>query len=138
MSVTSPAGSATVSGTITVTANASDNVGVAGVQFLLDGVNLGAEDTTAPYFVSWNTATASNGTHTLTARARDAAGNLTTSTAVTVTVSNQAPAGGLVAAYGFNEGTGTTTADGTGNGHTGTHFRRDLDRRRPVRQRAVV
>ena len=49
VSVTSPAGGATVSGTITVTANASDNVGVAGVQFLLDGANLGAEDTTAPY-----------------------------------------------------------------------------------------
>ena len=45
MSVTSPADGATVSGTITVTANASDNVGVAGVQFLLDGANLGAEDT---------------------------------------------------------------------------------------------
>ena len=33
----------------TVTANAADNVGVAGVQFKLDGANLGAEDTTAPY-----------------------------------------------------------------------------------------
>ena len=38
------------------------------MQFL-DGVNLGAEDTTAPYSVSWNTLTATNGTYTLTARA---------------------------------------------------------------------
>ena len=59
----------------TLTANASDNVGVAGVQFLLDGANLGAEDTTAPIRFSWNTATATRGIHTLTARARDAAGN---------------------------------------------------------------
>ena len=138
VSVTSPAGGATVSGTVTVTANASDNVGVAGVQFLLDGANLGAEDTTAPYSVSWNTATAANGTHTLTARARDAAGNLTTSAAVTVTVSNQAPAGGLVAAYGFNEGTGTTAADASGQRQRRHHFRGRLDHRRPVRQRPVV
>jgi hypothetical protein len=120
VSVTSPAGGSTVSGTVSVAAGASDNVGVAGVQFLLDGANLGAEDTTAPYSVSWNTATAANGAHTLTARARDAAGNVTTSSAVTVTVSNQAPTGGLVAAYGFNEGSGTTAADGSGGGHAGT------------------
>jgi hypothetical protein len=119
VSVTAPTNGATVSGTVTVTASASDNVGVAGVQFLLDGVNLGAEDTASPYSVSWDTAAASNGTHTLTARARDAAGNATTSAAVTVTVNNTA-ATGLVAAYAFNEGTGTSTADSSGNGLTGT------------------
>src|SRR5438046_131151 len=73
VSISSPANGATVSGTIPVTANASDNVGVAGVQFLLDGAALGAEDTAAPFGVSWNTATASRGSHTLTAIARDAA-----------------------------------------------------------------
>jgi len=102
-----------------VSASASDNVGVAGVQFLLDGANLGAEVTTAPYTVSWNTATATNGTHSISARARDAAGNQTTSAAVSVTVSNTAPAG-LVAGLGFNEGAGTSSADLTGNGHTAT------------------
>src|SRR5205823_2333534 len=100
VAVTAPANGASVSGVVTVSASASDNVGVAGVQFLLDGANLGAEDTAAPYAVSWSTTTVSNGTHTLTARARDAAGNQTTSSAVTVIVSNQA-ATGLVAAYGF-------------------------------------
>ena len=70
-----PGRGATVGGTVSVAANAADNVGVVGVQFLLDGATLGAEDTTAPYSVSWNTATVSNGSHTLTARARDAAGN---------------------------------------------------------------
>jgi|GEM_PF-1015829 len=90
VSISSPISGSTVSGTITVSANASDNVGVTGVQFLLDGANLGAEDTTSPYSISWNTVTATNGSHTLSARARDTAGNQITSAAVTVTVSNLA------------------------------------------------
>ncbi|PYS94722.1 MAG: hypothetical protein DMF50_11690 [Acidobacteria bacterium] len=87
VSITSPASGATVSGTATVNASASDNVGVAGVQFLLDGAALGAEDTTAPYSVAWDTTGAGNGS------ARDAAGNRTTSAPVTVTVSNAPPPG---------------------------------------------
>ena len=87
VSLTAPAGGATISGTTTVSASASDNVGVAGVQFKLDGANLGAEDTTAPYSVSWSTTTATAGVHTLAAVARDAAGNKTTAVSVTVTVS---------------------------------------------------
>src|SRR5205809_7379213 len=88
VSITSPVSGATVGGTTSVTASASDNVGVVGVQFLLDGANLGAEDTATPYSMSWNTTTASNGSHTLSAVARDAAGNRTTSAPVTVTVAN--------------------------------------------------
>jgi hypothetical protein len=92
VSITSPASGAPVSGTTSVTASASDNVGVVGVQFRLDGFNLGAEDTTAPYSVSWNTTSASNGSHTLTAVARDAAGNVSpVSAPVTVTVNNAPP-----------------------------------------------
>ena len=119
VSISAPSAGSTVNGTVSVSANAADNIGVVGVQFLLDGVNLGAEDTAAPYTVSWNTASASNGTHSLTARARDAAGNQTTSGAVSVTVSNAAPAG-LLAGLGFNEGTGTTSTDLSANGHTAT------------------
>jgi hypothetical protein len=88
VSISGPANGSSVTGTISVTANVSDNVGVTGVQFLLDGVNLGAEDVASPYAVSWNTIPVANGTHTLTARARDAAGNSSTSTGVTVTVNN--------------------------------------------------
>jgi Big-like domain-containing protein len=92
VSITSPANGATVRGTVSVSANASDNVGVVGVQFLLDnGVNGSAEATTAPYSISWDTATAGDGSHTITAIARDAAGNQTTSAPVTVTVANNAP-----------------------------------------------
>jgi hypothetical protein len=91
VSITSPSGGSTVSGTITVSASASDDVGVAGVQFLLDESALGSEDTTSPYAVAWDTTTASDGSHTLAAVARDAAGNRTTSAGVTVTVSNAPP-----------------------------------------------
>src|SRR5258706_211726 len=99
VSLTAPANGATVSSTIPVTASAADNVGVSGVQFLLDGANLGLEDTAAPYAVSWPTTTAANGVHTLTARARDAAGNTTTSAAVTVTGSDDTtpPTGSVTA-----------------------------------------
>jgi hypothetical protein len=88
VSVTSPANGATVSGTSsTVSASASDNVGIAGVQFRLDGANLGSEDTSSPFSTTWNTTNAANGTHTLSAVARDWAGNQRTSS-ITVTVSN--------------------------------------------------
>ena len=88
ISITAPANGATVSGTtVTVSANAGDNIGVAGVQFKLDGANLGNEDTGSPYSVTWNSTTASNASHSLTAVARDAAGN-TASSAISVTVAN--------------------------------------------------
>ncbi len=109
VSLTAPAAGATLSGTTAVSATAGDDIAVAGVQFTLDGANLGAEDTGSPYSVSWNTTTATNGTHTLRAVARDAAGNTTTSAPVSVTVSNTGtpPPAGLVAAYGFEETSGT-------------------------------
>jgi len=120
VSITAPTASATVSGTTTITATASDNVGVSGVQFKLDGTNLGVEDTTAPYTLSWDTTAASNASHSLTATARDAAGNQTTSTAVSVTVDNTAPPTGLIGYWNFNEGSGTTANDSSGNSNIGT------------------
>jgi hypothetical protein len=120
VSLTAPAAGATVSGTVAVNATATDAGGVAGVQFRLDGQALGAEDTSSPYAVAWDTTAASNGSHTLTAVARDAAGNTATATAVTVTVQNAAPTGGLVAAYGFEETSGTAITDSSGRGNAGT------------------
>lgn len=119
VSMVSPATGATVTGTVNVSASASDNIGVAGVQFLLDGVALGAEVTSAPFTVAWNSVGTTNGAHTLSARARDAAGNTTAASGVSVNVSNSGPAG-LSAAFGFNEGSGTSSADLSGNGHTAT------------------
>jgi chitodextrinase len=92
VSITSPSNNQNVSGSWTVTASANDDVGVAGVQFLLDGANLGQESATAPYSTTWNTQTTSDGAHVLTAVARDGAGHTTTSSAVTVTVKNASTA----------------------------------------------
>ncbi|HVQ90242.1 MAG TPA: LamG-like jellyroll fold domain-containing protein [Mycobacteriales bacterium] len=119
VAVIAPAAGATVAGTVAVTAGASDDVAVAGVQLFRDGVALGAEITAAPYTASWNTNLVGNGSHTLTAQARDTSGNLRTSGSVTVTVANAGPAG-LIAAYGFNEGTGSTVTDASGGGNNGT------------------
>ncbi len=73
---------------VDLVASAADNVGVAGVQFRIDGIAVGAEDTTAPYSVRWDIATSTAGGHTVTAVARDAAGNRTTSAPIAVTVSD--------------------------------------------------
>ena len=75
-----------VAGTVLVEATATDNLGVASVQFKLDGVDLGAADVAAPYTVSWDTTTVADGPHTITAEARDAANNVGTASVV-VTVS---------------------------------------------------
>ena len=88
VTVTTPGSGATVSGAITISAYASDNIGVAGVQFRIDGANFGTEVSTPPFAVAWNTAIVPDGLHTLTAVARDSAGNRTTSAAVSITVNN--------------------------------------------------
>jgi hypothetical protein len=88
VAITSPSPGATVSGTITVMADASDNVGVVGVRFYYDGINFGGEATTPPYTATAYTNQVPNGSYTLTAIARDAASNTAASTPVTVTVSN--------------------------------------------------
>ncbi|QWP75696.1 PHB depolymerase family esterase [Lysobacter sp. K5869] len=84
--LTAPADGAAVSGTVTLTAEASDDVGVERVEFLLDGAVLGS-DASAPYSLQWNSANASDGAHRLQARAFDLAGNTGSSAAVTIQVS---------------------------------------------------
>lgn len=91
--ITAPVNGATVSGTVAITANASDDIGLDHVEFLLDGALLGS-DATAPYAYSWNSATASNGAHALQARAIDLAGNSGSSAAVNVTVTGGTGGGG--------------------------------------------
>jgi hypothetical protein len=88
VALTSPAVGATVSGSVILTASATDNVAIASVQFFVDGVAVGAAIVEGPYEVSWSTLGVDNGSHTVTAVARDAAGNQTTSQSVVVTVAN--------------------------------------------------
>jgi glucose/arabinose dehydrogenase len=102
VSITAPANNAQVSDIVMVTADASDNVGVAGVQFLVDGVATGLEDTIAPYGLSWDTRTVANGAHTLTARARDTSGNTALSAPVTVNVANANHFQNEILATGFD------------------------------------
>ncbi len=120
VSLTAPTVGTSVSGTVTVSANASDDVAVASVQFLLDGAPLLAEDTSAPYSISWSTLATSNGVHQLAARARDTGGNLTTTANTSITVANSSLTG-AVALYAFEETGGVTTVtDGSGNANTGS------------------
>ena len=95
------------SGTITLSATASDNVGVSKVEFHVDGVLKGT-DTVAPYAMTLNSATLANGAHTLTAKAYDAAGNVGTSGAANFSISNGTGTGTggtqLLANPGFESG----------------------------------
>jgi hypothetical protein len=105
--VTYPTSGAKVRGTVSVTGTAFDAQGVANVQFKLDGANLGAADTTPPYSTSWNSATASDGSHTITAVATDTGNQTTTSSGVTFTVDNTAPVTTITSA---NPGSTTQTS----------------------------
>jgi hypothetical protein len=102
--ITAPANGATVSGTINVTASASDNVGVTRVEIYIDSA-LKATLTSSPYTYSWNTAAVANGAHTIVSKAYDAAGNVGTSATATVTVANSTGSQQLLGNPGFENGT---------------------------------
>lgn len=101
VALTAPSPNAQVSDITAVTATAADNVAVVGVQFLVDGTSVGTEDAEAPYALQWDTRTVNNGAHTLTARARDGAGNIRMSAPVTVNVANTSGFHNDVLATGF-------------------------------------
>jgi subtilisin family serine protease len=126
-SITSPANGATVSGTVTVSASASDAGGVTRVEVYADGGLVGS-DTTAPYQVAWNTASVANGNHALQTRAYDAAGNVGSSALVSVTVSNASGGGQLLVNGGFEGSASPWVLSGSaawstgGNQHSGTGY----------------
>jgi hypothetical protein len=120
--VTAPAAGATVTGVLAVTANAGDPSGVSQVQFKVDGANIGPADTSAPYSTQWGSINVANGSHTLTAVARDSLGNASTSAGVTVNVNNQdgAPVNALPPKKTpQNPGGGGETGGGSGGGGGG-------------------
>ena len=88
--VTAPANNAVLAGQVTVQATASDNVGVAGVQFQIDGKSVGNEIGAAPYGMTFNSWMYTNGSHTIGAVGRDWAGNKGVGS-ITVTISNSGP-----------------------------------------------
>lgn len=92
VAITSPTAGSTVKGMVSVAATASAEAGLERVEFYMDGLRIEPADTTAPYSVSWNTLDpalpAYDGSHTLTAKAYDNGGQVTTSAGVAVTVGN--------------------------------------------------
>jgi peptidoglycan/xylan/chitin deacetylase (PgdA/CDA1 family) len=137
VSVSAPTAGSTVSGVAVGLAASTTGVGVLGVQFRVDGVNVGVEDTTVPYGVSWDSTTVSNGSHQVLAVARTA-GTPVTSVPVSVTVSNVAPpSGGLVPNPSLETASGSAPASWLSNywgslnasfsypssgGHSGSRF----------------
>jgi hypothetical protein len=122
-SITAPAAGATVSGTTTITATASDNVGVTKVEIYVDAA-LKTSCTASPCNFAWNTTAETNASHTLSSKAYDAAGNVGSSAGVTVTVSNVAPSCAiteqLLGNPGFESGVTTwTQTPGVIDGSTG-------------------
>ncbi|MGB2714071.1 MAG: Ig-like domain-containing protein, partial [Vicinamibacterales bacterium] len=123
-SITSPSNGATVSGPTSVTATASDNVGVTRVELWVDGA-LALTDTSSPYTFSWNTTTVSNGSHSLQSRAYDAAGLTGSSSTVLVTVSNgpgpdtQAPTTAITSPTAGATVSGTTSVTATASDNVG-------------------
>ena len=96
-SITSPSGGASVSGSVTISVSASDNVGITKVELLVDGSVAGTM-TSSPYVLLWDTTKSPNGTHTLQTKAYDAAGNVGLSTTVSANVNNPISSANLVVA----------------------------------------
>src|SRR5262249_16221376 len=103
-SVTAPANGATVSGTVAVSATASDNVGVTQMQLLIDGRVVGRNTNGTSICVNFGTTNFTNGPHTIVSKASDAAGNVGASATVTVTVSNSSTTTELIGNGGFENG----------------------------------
>jgi phosphatidylinositol-3-phosphatase len=105
VSVTAPAAGASVSGTVTLAASASDDVGVTRVVWAVDGTPV-ASDTTSPWQAPWNSSTLANGTHSIVATASDAAGNVGRSSSVSFSIRNSsgssgAPCSGAASPTGY-------------------------------------
>ena len=118
--LTAPANGSIVSGTaVTLSANASDNVAVDHVDFLVNGSVVGT-DASSPYSMTWDSTTVQDGSATITARAVDTSSNVATSAGVGVTVQNGG-GGGTLFADGFESGTfGAWTLTKTGADGTAT------------------
>lgn len=90
VSLTAPQNSMVVSGSTTVSATATDDVGVSRVEFYRNGELIYAGNS-APFSFNWNTASVANGVHTLVAKAYDAAGHAAQTSDISVLVNNVAP-----------------------------------------------
>jgi hypothetical protein len=86
--VISPVSNTSVSGTVDVNCNSSDNRGVKKVELFINGVSTGMDDSSEPYNFQWNTFHYNNGFNVLTVRSFDINGNMGISDPVRVKVEN--------------------------------------------------
>lgn len=90
VAISAPAPQATVSGTVPVSVDATDDVGVVRVAYYVDGVRRHV-DFAPPFEYSWETAADADGPHALQVRAYDACDNWRYSSFLPVTVDNAGP-----------------------------------------------
>ncbi|MBV9145036.1 MAG: hypothetical protein JO065_03915 [Acidobacteria bacterium] len=98
VSINSPQPNSVVAGVINLTATASAGAGIAGVSYEVDNNQIGIEQGTAPYTVTWDTTGVPNGIHNITVNARDALGNTATSTSSFQVSNGSMPSGGFLGA----------------------------------------
>lgn len=134
VAISSPINNSSVSGNSTIAASATNTIGV---QFKVDNLDLGTEDTLAPYSLNWDTTTVANGSHTITAVARNASG-VTATNSISVNVQNiitppvttdnlitnpsaETANGSSPASWSYGSwGTNSPTYTYENNGHTGS------------------
>jgi hypothetical protein len=108
VSITSPP-AGQVSGQVTLSASASDTTGIGSVQFTVDGNPVGPKLTSAPYTYTWDSASMSNGSHTIGATAVNVAGISGSATPVTVQSANAGLLSPVIDRQVSVEGNGTQT-----------------------------
>lgn len=108
VSITSPISGATVSGQVSISVNATDNVGVSSVTLSVDNNATSVSSINAPFTLTWNSGSVANGSHSLKVTAKDAAGNAGVSSAITVNVNNVSTIDGTAPTVNF-----TSPADGS-------------------------
>jgi hypothetical protein len=113
VSIVTPENGSTVSGTATITATASDNIGVVRVELFKDGALFGT-DTSSPFSWSWPTTADIDGLHSLVAKAYDAAGNVGNSAGISVNVSNAAVSDTVAPAIAITSPANETKIKGNG------------------------
>ena len=120
VAITAP-GTGTVKGIVAVNVSATDNIGVTKVELYAKGV-LVATDLTPAYSFSWDTSKLADGAASLVAKAYDSAGNIASSTSLSVTIANTATVEIVLdnAALGVQDATGGKTYVGTWCASSGT------------------
>lgn len=120
VALTAPTDGAVVRGDLSLAASASDNVGVAAVQFKqASGTLIGSEDNSEPYGIAWDTTAVADGDYSLVAVARDNAGNYATSTAVNVEIDNTAPTAGTITLISVSATAVTASSTASGDAESG-------------------